>query len=309
MNASEPAVLSRRSRRWLAAILSLLAPGIGQLYAGEPLRAFRLIAAFALVVIAAAYGLLILPPTIAAPAVWILMIGFQIYAAVDAWRIVSTSMVGDARPLTRWFVVLPAFAVVVTLGRLLNVFRKVHLVEAYTVPGVSMEPTVLPGDYVVVDKRGSARRPERDAVVVAENSRYESGLIVRRTIGLPGDTLEMRPGMLWRNGQRVPLPEGVAGGPLGHFDSAQRDVARAWQLPHLIRAGDAGYTPDVDDWGPLVVPADSFFSLGDNRRDSYDGRYYGFDPITSIVGRLRYVYLSRQPGGGFRSGRTGRTIQ
>jgi signal peptidase I len=59
------------------------------------------------------------------------------------------------------------------------------------------------------------------------------------------------------------------------------------------------YAPDLQSWGPLVVPPDSFFGMGDNRDASYDCRYYGFIPFTHVIGRPSVVYLSldtRAPG-------------
>ena len=52
------------------------------------------------------------------------------------------------------------------------------------------------------------------------------------------------------------------------------------------------YAPDLQDWGPLVVPPDSFFALGDNRDASYDSRYYGFIPMSRVLGKPRVIYLS-----------------
>jgi signal peptidase I len=67
---------------------------------------------------------------------------------------------------------------------------------------------------------------------------------------------------------------------------------REWQLPHLVKRDPASYKPDLQDWGPIVVPADSFFMMGDNRDSSYDGRYWGFLPRKNVRGRPLLVYYS-----------------
>jgi signal peptidase I len=89
----------------------------------------------------------------------------------------------------------------------------------------------------------------------------------------------------------------------------------ARQAPYQLSRSDA--VPDLNDWGPLVVPADSFMALGDNRDASYDSRYRGFAPLTSIIGTPRVIYFSRnvfeEPNGGAAPGavrwtRIGRTF-
>jgi signal peptidase I len=70
---------------------------------------------------------------------------------------------------------------------------------------------------------------------------------------------------------------------------------REWQLPHLVNRDPATYQPDLQDWGPVVVPRDSFFMMGDNRDSSYDGRYWGFLPRQNVRGRPLVVYFSYDP--------------
>jgi signal peptidase I len=70
---------------------------------------------------------------------------------------------------------------------------------------------------------------------------------------------------------------------------------RHWQLPHYIGRDTAAYAPDLNNWGPIVVPADSFFMMGDNRDGSYDGRYWGFLPRANVRGRPLIVYYSYDP--------------
>ena len=72
----------------------------------------------------------------------------------------------------------------------------------------------------------------------------------------------------------------------------QRAKMRQWQLPHVVGRDTASYQPDLQDWGPIVVPADSFFMMGDNRDSSYDGRYWGFLPRENVRGRPLVVYYS-----------------
>jgi signal peptidase I len=126
---------------------------------------------------------------------------------------------------------------------------------------------------------------------------------IKRLVGLPGDTLQMKRGMLYRNGQQLHEPYAVHHEPGRSEDKIHRSRMRDWQAQYLAGVSLGDYNPDLQDWGPLVVPTDSFFGLGDNRDASYDGRYYGFAPLSYIRGRPWVVYFSRARDRGSAFGR------
>jgi signal peptidase I len=105
----------------------------------------------------------------------------------------------------------------------------------------------------------------------------------------------MEKGQLYRNGKMVDEPYAVHSDPSRSEDPIQRAKMREWQLPHVVQRDTAKYQPDLQDWGPIVVPADSFFMMGDNRDSSYDGRYWGFLPRGNVRGRPLVVYFSYDP--------------
>ena len=80
--------------------------------------------------------------------------------------------------------------------------------------------------------------------------------------------------------------------PSSSEDPIQRAKMREWQLPHVVARDTADYRPDLQDWGPIVVPRDSFFMMGDARYDSKDSRYWGVVPRDNIRGRPSFVYYS-----------------
>ena len=197
-----------------------------------------------------------------------------------------------------------SIAVALVVWFLLRTF----LVEAFRIPSGSMENTLLVGDFLFVNKAlygaevpvvhahlPSVREPERNDILVFDSVEEEGLKVVKRLIGMPGDTLAMEDGQLYRNGHRVDEPYAVHGDPHRSEDPIQRAKMREWQLPHVVQRDTASYQPDLQDWGPIVVPADSFFMMGDNRDSSYDGRYWGFLPRQNVRGRPLIVYFSYDP--------------
>ncbi|HVX88478.1 MAG TPA: signal peptidase I [Gemmatimonadales bacterium] len=194
------------------------------------------------------------------------------------------------------------FALVVWL--LLRTF----LFEAFRIPSESMEDTLLVGDFLFVNKAvygaevplvhwhtPKVRDPERGDIVVFRGVEEGHIMIVKRLIGLAGDTLEMRDHVIYRNGVAVDEPT-------VHYDSTAiadppeyREKIRAWQVPHLVGRDTAGYWPDRNSWGPIVVPRDSLFVMGDNRDHSWDGRYWGFLPRENIRGTPLFIYYTYDP--------------
>ncbi len=184
-------------------------------------------------------------------------------------------------------------------------FLRTFLVEAFRIPSGSMENTLLIGDFLFVNKAlygaevpligarlPPVREPHRNDILVFDSVEDKGLKVVKRLIGMPGDTLSMENGELFRNGKRVNEPYAVRSDPSRSEDPIQRAKMREWQLPHLVNRDGATYQPDLQEWGPIVVPPDSFFMMGDNRDSSYDGRYWGFLPRTNVRGRPLVVYFS-----------------
>ncbi len=187
-------------------------------------------------------------------------------------------------------------------------FLRTFLVEAFRIPSGSMENTLLIGDFLFVNKAlygaevpilrarlPAVREPERSEILVFDSVEEQDLKVVKRLIGMPGDTLYMEGGQLYRNGTRVDEPYAVHADRGRSEDPIQRAKMREWQLPHVVQRDTASYRPDLQDWGPIVVPQDSFFMMGDNRDSSYDGRYWGFLPRENVRGRPLVVYFSYDP--------------
>ncbi|HEV8150905.1 MAG TPA: signal peptidase I [Gemmatimonadales bacterium] len=185
-------------------------------------------------------------------------------------------------------------------------FLRTFLVEAFRIPSGSMENTLLIGDFLFVNKLlygaevpllhkrlPAIREPRRGDILVFDSVEEEGLKVVKRLIGVPGDTLSMENGQLYRNAKPVNEPWVIRTDPNTNADPLQREQMRRWQVRHLVAGVRAeSYHPDLNNWGPLVVPRDSFFMMGDNRDGSYDGRYWGFLPRDHVRGRPLLVYYS-----------------
>ncbi|MGW8268175.1 MAG: signal peptidase I, partial [Longimicrobiales bacterium] len=171
---------------------------------------------------------------------------------------------------------------------------RVFVLEAFSIPTSSMENTLMVGDFLLVNKVlygaeipgtgirfPAIRDPERGDVVVFRPAHDPRRNYVKRVVGIPGDTLEMRDKMLYLNG--APQEEAFA----RHIDRRGDAVhpGMSWQSDHLVAARpEPGYAPSRDTWGPLVVPQGEYFVLGDNRDNSEDSRYWGFVDRRAVMG-------------------------
>jgi signal peptidase I len=184
-------------------------------------------------------------------------------------------------------------------------FALTFILQPFRIPSESMERTLLVGDFLLVNKMIYGppglwshllpyRQVQRGDIVVFHFPVDPAEHVVKRVIGIPGDRIRMLDGVVYRNGQAVTEPYAV-------YESAGEDPFRD-QFP------SGGYTnPGIDPhwWqamprdvqsGELIVPAGSYFVMGDNRNHSRDSRYWGFVPRANIVGRPFIIYFSlREP--------------
>ena len=192
----------------------------------------------------------------------------------------------------------------ISLAFVVWMFLRIFVVEAFTIPSGSMKNTLLVGDFLFVNKflYGAevplihkrlpvVREPRRGDILVFD-SVEEDLKIVKRCIGIPGDTVAMRHGVVYRNGAAVSESYAINSDPQSGMADLDRQHMRDWQVKHFAGSVPVSYHPDLHDWGPVIVPADSLFVMGDNRDDSKDGRYWGFLPRRNVRGTPILVYFS-----------------
>jgi signal peptidase I len=193
-----------------------------------------------------------------------------------------------------------AFIIALVLAIILRTF----FVQAYKIPSGSMEPTLLIGDHIIVNKLiYGLRLPDsffgltpfqneipwgdylfkiepvhRGDVVVFVFPPDPTKDFIKRVIGIPGDTIEVKNGKLWRNGE-------LADDPHAHFELT----------PDERQQGSPR-----DYFGPLKVPEGQYLMMGDNRDRSYDSRFWGLVNRDEIEGRAMFIYWSwDSDGAGF----------
>jgi signal peptidase I len=179
-----------------------------------------------------------------------------------------------------------------------------------TVPTGSMNPTILEGDRVLVDKRvfglripftrvhlTAGENPARGDIVVFD-SPVDGTSLVKRVVGVPGDVVSVEGDRLTVNGHTAHYSARDIGSVRGLL------AATAAEHPLLLREGGLGKPHDVmilpgrlarRSFETLVVPDGMYFMMGDNRDNSADSRYFGFVPRSDIIGRATRVIVSFNP--------------
>ena len=191
-----------------------------------------------------------------------------------------------------------------------GLFVMTFIFQNFEIPSASMEKTLLIGDHVLVDRVTLApqthwapfldfRPVHRGDVIVflKPNPETPDLFLVKRAIGLPGDRIHLRQGILYLNG--VAQNEPQAGKPAYDGDPQHAYNSYRDDFPSVPASVEEGTTeswavemPSHIEGDDLVVPPGKIFAMGDNRTESLDGRYWGFVPQENIVGRPMFVYWS-----------------
>jgi signal peptidase I len=205
----------------------------------------------------------------------------------------------------------------IVIAFVLAIVLRTFLIQAYKIPSGSMEPTLAIGDHIMVNKmRYGLRMPDslfgltplageipyghylfhlaqvhRGDVVVFVFPQDETKEFIKRVVGVAGDTVQVKNGEVFLNGEPMPDPH-------AHFEVAPQERSQ--------------YSPR-DNYGPVVVPPGKFFMMGDNRDRSYDSRFWGFVNLDQVEGRAMFIYWSwgadSQSPLGIRWGRFGKAVR
>ena len=182
----------------------------------------------------------------------------------------------------------------------LALFIRTFVVQAFKIPSGSMQPTLLVGDHILVNKfiygvkipfmdktAIPITAPKRGDVVVFKFPEDPKKDFIKRVIGIEGDILEIRDKKVFLNNHPMEDEYGT------HMD------------PHII----PGTARPRDNFGPVTVPSNSLFVMGDNRDHSYDSRFWKFVDLSKVKGKAFIIYWSwNRDNPGVRWGRLGHLI-
>ena len=196
---------------------------------------------------------------------------------------------------------LASLAAVLVVGLFIITF----VLQAFEIPSSSMENTLLIGDHVFVNRVQFAPRSKwlgpllpyrkiKDGDIVVFLSPEQQGLyVVKRIMGVPGDRLHLREGVVYRNGQKLDESAYV----IHSIPDAYNPYAQ--NFPAVLPNEGNAVTPDWQmsmkdhiQGDDIVVPENSYFAMGDNRDVSYDSRFWGFIPQENVIGRPMFIYWS-----------------
>ena len=191
------------------------------------------------------------------------------------------------------------YAEAIITALLLALIIRAYIIQAFKIPSGSMIPTLLIGDHILVTKfiYGTKipfsdksflvfKQPEKGDIIVFKYPEDPKKDFIKRVVATGGDTLEERNKIIYVNGKEVTEPYAY------HGDSFVRP------------RGDPR-----DNFGPLIVPENKVFVMGDNRDQSFDSRYWGFVDIKAIKGKALIIYWSWDPGNRLRFNRIGRLVK
>ena len=177
--------------------------------------------------------------------------------------------------------VIREYAESIVIAILIALFIRAFVVQAFKIPSGSMEPTLLVGDHLLVNKFIYGiklpfidrkflvyKEPQRGDIVVFIFPKDKKKDFIKRVVGAPGDTVEIRRKKIYINGKLWNDPYGV-----------YRDAEVTGLVPR-------------DNFGPVVVPTEHVLVMGDNRDRSFDSRFWGFVPFDQIKGKALILYWS-----------------
>jgi len=265
--STEPASQSRPSRETgrhlLAALFSAIVPGGGQFFLGQKRKDIVLLSGFVLLLVGF-WPMRLLRFYAGFLALFSAWIGVYIYAVCDAQ--LARHRPRSDRP-SRWWLVATLPLTLFTLSQLGGVVTRASGFRSFSIPSTSMEKTLRKGDHFVVDVK--YRLPKRQEVIVFFKDQI---YFVKRVGAIGGDSIKGEGGVIFVNGN-------------------------IQDEPYVEHIGQE--TPDwMNNFGPVTIPKDKYFVMGDNRDVSLDSRSteFGFVDTGSIIGKPLYVFGSDLDG-------------
>ncbi|MDP6983111.1 MAG: signal peptidase I [Candidatus Latescibacteria bacterium] len=252
---------------WLAALLSYMQPGLGQVYNGQATKGLRFFGAWfaslfvVVVCLEVGSGLVYL-------GLFLLLAVLIITSVSIVDALLSARRQPDLfprKPYNHWYTyvggVLVATLVITPVWK--------QFVQTFFIPSETMQDTLYVGDYILADM--TPDKPVAGEVILYESLEEPVRMLIKRCVAAGGQIVEIRDKVLYVDGSEVPMPPDAK-----HVDSAVHSAESR------VR----------DNYGPIRVPSGHFFMMGDNRDRSRDSRYTGPAPLAKIKGKAVAIYWS-----------------
>jgi signal peptidase I len=267
----------------LAVMLTVILSGLGQIYAGKIKRGiilFLIPLVISILLISYLSNLIFNPNTGLNSSALLLLIllgivgfAYAVFVMIDSYRCakeynmqnnLTRNITSDKKYLIAGIIF---FIIFNPLAPITRAYVRNRLVQAFRIPTGTMKPTLMEGDLILADKAIYKKsEPKRGDVIVFIYPEDTKKMFVKRLVGLPGETIEIKNGGVLINGTFLNEPP--------------------FSNKYYYNRGDYG-----KEGQSVKIPADSYFVLGDNSNYSKDSRYWGFVPKKNLVGKAYKIYF------------------
>lgn len=268
----------RKRKPLIAAILSSVTPGLGQVYNGQIIKGlFLFLASNLFIVLLSFTGLQFSFYGLAA----LIMLSLLFWLAIVLEAFFAAKKIKEIplKTYNKWSIYLLIVFLTIGIDSVSTEFfiQDILRIKGYKIFTSSMQPTLQKGEYIMTDlKHYRSHTLKRGDLVVYKFPENPSEDSLKRVVALEGEKLEIKNRQVYIN--NTPLQEDYRTSALSRTD-----------FPTKVSVSQGVLK---DNHGPVIVPWGTCFVLGDNRDNSYDSRHWGFLPIKNIKGKARYIYLS-----------------
>lgn len=266
-------MVNNRRRWWIAGLLSILEPGLGQIYNGQARKGLLIPALPVIIFTVTAFWLNAENAAFLLGAYFSLVFVYYFAVAIDAvWVARRLGYEYQLKSYNRPSVYICMFLIVYVAITAFSTIVNSYVIKAYKIASGSMQPTLLPGDRIIADLRPWALNPHKGDVIVFEYPKNPKSIFVMRVVAEGGNTFEIRAKNVFVNGEQ------------------SKETFIFHDDPDMLAARD--------NYGPVIVARDSYFVMGDNRDHCNDSRFWGFLPRSNVKGAVRNIYWSRDDQAG-----------
>lgn len=291
-------ILKNSKRRiWVAIVLSLVMPGLGQVYCGKMARGLVL-TFLNILPIPLVLGLFLLSDSFVMVKIALLLAFFglmvKLFSIIDSANLAKRAGVDyQLKDYNKWHVYFLLVLIVTggTIGS--SLYLRDMCLDAFSVPTASCYPNILPGDKILANKNAYDKiDPQRGDIVIFINPENRHEKFIKRVVAIAGDTIEMKNNELYINDQKLELKK-LDGSALNKI-AINNSIGNLYQetngkTRYNIFLSDSSETT-IHDFEKITIPQNHCFVLGDNRNNSYDSRNFGCVHLATIIGRADLVY-------------------